>query len=61
MQANTAAEAREIALDSGVNLANMISDRAAEFARSVVSGAPIVLNILIVDRDGHVLAETDYA
>ena len=52
--ANTAAQALEIA---GPPLAQAVAERAAETARGVLKGAPISLGVLLVGRDGTVLAE----
>jgi cobalt-precorrin-5B (C1)-methyltransferase len=58
--ANTAAEALERSALAGVPLAAAVARRARDRAREVLAGAPVAVNILVVDRDGSVLAETGH-
>jgi len=52
--ANTAAQALEIA---GAPLARAVAERAADTARGALKGADISMGVLVVGRDGKVLAE----
>ena len=60
MAANTAAEALSLASRDGVPLASAVAERARESARSVLRDAPILVNVLVVDRAGAPLAETGH-
>ncbi|MHA1189082.1 MAG: cobalt-precorrin-5B (C(1))-methyltransferase [Alphaproteobacteria bacterium] len=59
--ANTGAEALAIGHDAGIDLALPVANRAADQARVIVGPAGIKLNVIIVARDGAILAETDFA
>ncbi|HWT31098.1 MAG TPA: cobalt-precorrin-5B (C(1))-methyltransferase, partial [Propylenella sp.] len=56
--ANTAAEALGHA--AGLPLASLVAERARATAKQVLGDAPVVVNVLIVDRDGTPLAETGH-
>lgn len=58
--ANTAAEALALAERNGVPLAALVAERARETAKSVLAAAPVSVNVLIVDRDGRVVAESGH-
>jgi cobalt-precorrin-5B (C1)-methyltransferase len=58
--ANTAAEALTIGERSALPLAALVAVRAQQTARSVLGTAGVAVNILVVDRDGRVLAETGH-
>jgi cobalt-precorrin-5B (C1)-methyltransferase len=58
MRVNTAAEALSLATAAGVPLAGAVAERARETARSVLADASVSVDVLIVDRDGAILAET---
>ncbi|MGQ7794380.1 cobalt-precorrin-5B (C(1))-methyltransferase [Faunimonas sp. B44] len=60
MAANTAAEALSLASAEGVPLASAVAERARASARSVLRDAPILVNVLVVDRAGAPLAETGH-
>jgi cobalt-precorrin-5B (C1)-methyltransferase len=60
LQANTAAEALSIAEANGVPLAALVAVRARDTAKSVLGHAPVAVNVMIVDREGRVLAETGH-
>ena len=55
--ANTAAEALAIAGETGIPLAERVADRALATARGALRDAPIRLGMLIVGRNGEILAE----
>lgn len=58
--ANTASEALTLAEQSNMPLAPLVAERARDAARSVLATAPVAVNVLIVDREGRVLAETGH-
>ncbi len=60
-QANTALAALMAARDFGIDLAAPIARLAANRARDVVGVGEVAINVLIVGRDGAILAETDFA
>lgn len=55
--ANTAQDARERALAGGFDLAPVVAREAAVTARRVLKGAAIVVDVIIVDRSGAIIAE----
>ena len=55
--ANTAAEALSMAASESIDLAGPVAAAAADVATDVLRGAPVVLNVLVVDRDGKILAD----
>ena len=57
-RANTAAEALELAHRNALPLAELVAGRAKATARAVLGAAPVAVNVFIVDREGHALAET---
>jgi len=56
--ANTAAEALEIGVTAGIDLASVIAQRAAAVAANVLAGAPVRCDVAIIDRQGTILAQT---
>ena len=56
--ANTAAEALAAAKTAGVDLARPVAERAVAEAAGVIRGAPVAVDVMIVDRDGAILTET---
>jgi cobalt-precorrin-5B (C1)-methyltransferase len=56
--ANTAAEALELARQSGIDLADPVARRAVTIARETLHDAPVDVDIMIVDRNGTILTET---
>lgn len=58
--ANTAAEALALGGSSGVRLAEMIAAGARGTAKSVLGNSPVTVNVIVVDREGHILAETGH-
>jgi cobalt-precorrin-5B (C1)-methyltransferase len=59
-KANTAAEALAIAEESGFSLAALIAENARRVAKETLGPAPIAVNVLVVGRDGKILAETGH-
>lgn len=55
--ANTALEARRLALAEGVELADTVAIRARSNALDCLSSAAVALDILIVDRDGSPIGQ----
>jgi cobalt-precorrin-5B (C1)-methyltransferase len=55
--ANTAAEALTLAERDGLPLATRVAEQARLTAKSVLGPAPVAVNVLIVNRNGRVLAE----
>jgi cobalt-precorrin-5B (C1)-methyltransferase len=58
--ANSAAEALEIAESAGLPLAQIVAERARATAQATLGGAPVTVNVLVVGRDGKILAETGF-
>jgi len=57
-RANSAAEALQIAEKGGIPLAQLVARKARATASATLSGAPVAVDVLIVGRDGRILAET---
>jgi len=57
---NTAAEALALASADGLPLAEMVAERAQITAQAVLGGAPVAVDVFIVDRDGRPLAEAGH-
>ncbi len=60
LSANTAAEALGHAERNGMPLAALVAERARATAKDVLAGAPVAVNVFIVDREGKPLAETGH-
>jgi cobalt-precorrin-5B (C1)-methyltransferase len=58
LQANTAAEALDIAGSAGIALAPLVAERACATAKAVLRDAAVDVGVLLVDREGRILAET---
>jgi len=58
--ANTAAEALSFANARGIPLAELIAERARSTAKATLDDAPVAIDVMVVDRDGKVLAETGH-
>ena len=56
--ANTAAEALAQAERAAIPLASLVADAAQRTASEVLGGAPVAVDVLVVDRAGGILAET---
>ena len=55
--ANTAAHAREIALEHGVDLAPTIARHAQDQASKILRNSSTIVDILIIDRKGNIIAQ----
>jgi cobalt-precorrin-5B (C1)-methyltransferase len=55
--ANTAMQALELAQAAGIPLADRVAADAREVAVAKLAGAPIEVEVLVVDREGHVVGE----
>lgn len=53
---NTGLEAYQLATAAGVALGELVAERARTVALGVLAGAPIELDVLVVDRDGRPVA-----
>ncbi len=58
--ANSALHAFELAQGGGFDLAALIAEEAWRTAAGVVAGAPIELEIVVVGRDGRILASSGF-
>jgi cobalt-precorrin-5B (C1)-methyltransferase len=58
-RANSALEALEIARQAGLPLAGLIARRARDVAAEVLQGAPVAVDVLVVDRAGDTVARSD--
>jgi cobalt-precorrin-5B (C1)-methyltransferase len=58
--ANSALEALRLAQGAGVDLPKHVARRAWETAASALHGADLELEIMVFDRDGGLLARTDF-
>lgn len=58
--ANTAAEALALGEQSGLPLAQLIAARARDTAKSALGPSPVAVNVMVVDREGRVIAETGH-
>jgi cobalt-precorrin-5B (C1)-methyltransferase len=58
--ANTAAEALAIGNENGVPLAALVAENARRTARDTLEPTPVAVNVLVVGRDGKILAETGH-
>ncbi|MEF2547560.1 cobalt-precorrin-5B (C(1))-methyltransferase [Aurantimonas sp. E1-2-R+4] len=59
LAANTAKAALELCTDEGIDLSAAIAERARQSATGILRGAPVTPHIVVVDREGTVLARTD--
>ncbi|HUV33221.1 MAG TPA: cobalt-precorrin-5B (C(1))-methyltransferase CbiD, partial [Devosiaceae bacterium] len=55
--ANSAKQVLDLASYAGVGLAEHVAAQAREVARAVLDGAPVRVHVLVVDRDGEIVAE----
>lgn len=58
--ANTGLEALELATSAGIDLAAQIAESAWRTAAKTIEDGAVYLEIVVVDRDGHVLATTGF-
>ena len=56
-QANTAMHALELARQAGVPLADRVAADAREVALGVLAGAPVAVEVLVVNRAGEIVGE----
>lgn len=56
LDANTAKEILDIALENGINPAQRIAELAQKTALHILNGAPVEVEIIITDRKGTILA-----
>jgi cobalt-precorrin-5B (C1)-methyltransferase len=59
LAANTGLEALQLADASNVPLARLVADRARAVALGVLDGAPVTLDVLVVDREGAPIAHAE--
>lgn len=57
-EANTALHALELAAAAGVPLADVIAEQALASALGVLAGAPVAVEVLVVDRGGRVVGSS---
>ncbi|HUC63239.1 MAG TPA: cobalt-precorrin-5B (C(1))-methyltransferase [Alphaproteobacteria bacterium] len=57
--ANSALEAFELARNAGIALAPAIARRARDVASGVLDGAPVAVDVLVVDRAGEPIGSSD--
>src|SRR4051794_2881462 len=58
--ANTAMHALELARQAGVPLADRVAAGAHEVATGVLAGAPVAVEVLVVDRQGNVVGRAGH-
>lgn len=59
--ANTALEALEMTRDAGIALAEPVAEHARQTALETLRGAPVAVEVIVVDRAGDILARTEFA
>lgn len=59
LNANTALEAYEKTQENDIDITDKIARKAYETARNTLRSAPIELDVIIVDRQGSILAQAD--
>ena len=58
--ANTASEALALGEGGGLPLAQLIAAGARDTAKAVLGPSPVAVNVMVVDREGRVVAETGH-
>jgi cobalt-precorrin-5B (C1)-methyltransferase len=58
-QANTGLEAQQLAFAQGIALGEAVATRARETALDILKGAPIELDVLVVDREGMPIGQAE--
>ena len=58
LNANTAAEALEMTLEAGIELPSLVAAKAQQTAVETLRGAAVAVEVVVVDRQGEVLART---
>ncbi|QKV17408.1 cobalt-precorrin-5B (C(1))-methyltransferase [Oricola thermophila] len=61
LSANTAKEVFELTRENGVALAPPIAEMARAKAKETLRDAPVAVEVIITDRQGEILARTDFA
>ncbi len=56
LSANTAQQVFELCRSAGVDIARVVAESALVAGVGVLRGAPVALDIVIADREGHVIA-----
>ncbi len=59
LAANTAKAVLELCANEGIDLSAAIAERARQSATGILRDAPVTPHIIVVDREGTVLARTD--
>ncbi|MCP3056546.1 cobalt-precorrin-5B (C(1))-methyltransferase [Aurantimonas marianensis] len=59
LAANTAKAVLELCAGEGIDLSAAIAERARQSAADILRGAPVTPHIVVVDREGAILARTD--
>lgn len=57
LNANTALEAYEITKENSIDIASHVAALAGKYAKGILRDAPIELEIIIVDRQGNIIAK----
>ena len=61
LDANTASQVLEITRECRIDLPHRVARRALETARAALRGAPVGVEIVIVDRQGAIIARTGFS
>ncbi|MBB5155602.1 cobalt-precorrin-5B (C(1))-methyltransferase [Saccharopolyspora phatthalungensis] len=56
--ANTALEALQLCLGAGLPLGDLIAERAREICRETLRGAPVSVDVIVIDRAGTIVGRT---
>ncbi len=59
--ANTAQEVLELTRQNGIALAPPIAELARRTAKETLRDAPVAVEVIVTDRNGEILARTDFA
>lgn len=60
-EANTGLAALQLCTAAGVPLGNLVASRARDEALSVLRGAPVTVDVICIDRAGHVVGRSEPA
>ena len=60
LQANTAKEVLDLSLEGGIDLSTPLARKAKAAVLEILRGAPVAVEVLIVDRSGHLTGETGW-
>mgnify|MGYP000604468152 CR=1 FL=1 len=61
LSANTAQEVLEATRENGIELAGPIAELARATAKKTLAGAPVMVEVIVTDRKGEILARTEFA